>query len=55
MNLDLLQQGLNRMKTLVDGAILNSGYTNVANEFIEANNGNLAMTRLMLNRLAQKH
>ena len=46
MNLDLLQQGLNRMKELVDGAILNSGYTNAANEFIAADNGNLALTRL---------
>lgn len=46
MNLDWLQQGLNRMKALVDYAILNSGYINTANEFIEADNGNASLTRL---------
>jgi hypothetical protein len=46
VDLVLLQQALTRMKALVDGAISNSGYTNVANEFKEADNGNLALTRL---------
>jgi len=46
MDEDLLQQGLNRMKELVDGAITNSGYTNANNEFIEARDGNTALTNM---------
>ena len=54
MNLVLLQQALNRIKALVDGAILNSGYTNSANVFTlvaNGNNGNEALTRFTRSEL----
>ena len=48
MNLILLQQGLSRMKELVDGAITNAGYTNANGDFIpqQDDNGNSALTRM---------